>query len=61
MRKPTITVYESLDGHRWRLQAANRRILADSAEAYKTRFGARMAAKRLLRDAQRAEIIVEAP
>lgn len=45
MRQPRIKVYpDSIGGWRWRLVSANGRILADSAESYKT---ARAAARGL--------------
>lgn len=34
MRRPSFKVYLAEDGWRWRLLAANNRIIADSGEAY---------------------------
>ena len=34
MKRPKIEIYRAKDGHRWRLRAANGKILADSGEAY---------------------------
>ncbi len=33
-------IYRALDGYRWRLWAANNRIVAESGEAYNTHEGA---------------------
>ena len=41
-----ITVYEGSDGWRWRKQADNGRIVADSGEAYDDKAGAEVAAVR---------------
>lgn len=35
-----VQIYEAKDGWRWRIRARNGRIIAESGEAYKTRFGA---------------------
>ena len=35
MRRPCFVVYEARDGWRWRLRAANSRIIAESGEAYR--------------------------
>lgn len=40
MKAPKFEVYEAKDGHRWRLAAANGRIIAESGEAYTRRNGA---------------------
>lgn len=43
-----FTVYQDRGGQfRWRLQANNGRITADSGEGYTTRAGARQAAERV--------------
>lgn len=34
MKEARFVVYQAKDGWRWRLSAANGRIIADSAEAY---------------------------
>lgn len=34
MKRPRFTVYEARDGYRWRLLAANNRLIAESGEAY---------------------------
>ena len=34
MKAPRFQVYQARDGWRWRLKAANGRIIADSGEAY---------------------------
>lgn len=45
----TVEVYEDAAGwFRWRLLAKNHAIVADSAESYTTRHGAKRAAQRLL-------------
>lgn len=50
---PRLTVYEDKRHEwRWRLQAANNRIIADSGEGYKQRTGAVRAARRMARDVQ---------
>lgn len=46
-RVPRLTVYEAADGHRWRLRAANGRIIAESGESYSSRSKARHAAEAL--------------
>lgn len=44
----TLTIYTDTAGeHRWRLVAANGRIVADSAEGYATASNARRAWRRL--------------
>jgi uncharacterized protein YegP (UPF0339 family) len=54
MKTYTITVYKAADGWRWRMKAANGRVVADSGEAYRTKRGAERAAYALAG----AEIIV---
>lgn len=50
MRSAEVRVYEDAAGEfRWRLVGRNGRILADSAEGYTSRFGAKRAARNLLR------------
>jgi uncharacterized protein YegP (UPF0339 family) len=45
----TIQTYRDRTGeYRWRMRAKNGRIIADGAEGYKTKRGARRAAERLL-------------
>lgn len=39
MKRPKFVVYEAKDGWRWRLVAANGRIIADSGEAYTRKHG----------------------
>lgn len=40
MTKPyTLEIYQAKDGWRWRIKAGNNKIVADSAEAYKTKRG----------------------
>ncbi len=34
MKRPRFVVYEAADGYRWRLLAANNRLIAESGEAY---------------------------
>lgn len=34
MHQPSFEVYKAADGWRWRLRAKNRKIVADSGEAY---------------------------
>lgn len=36
MRRKYFQVYEARDGWRWRLRAANHRIIAEGGEAYTT-------------------------
>jgi uncharacterized protein YegP (UPF0339 family) len=43
MKRPKFVVYEAKDGWRWRLVAANGRIIADSGEAYTRKHGAQRA------------------
>lgn len=45
MRRPYFQVYEARDGWRWRLRAANNRIIADSGEAYTSERHAHRAIK----------------
>lgn len=58
---PIFQIYQDRGGEwRWRLKAANRRIVADSGEGYRTRAGVLRAASRLVSialDAPGAEII----
>lgn len=54
MKTYTITVYKAADGWRWRMKAANGRLVADSGEAYVSRRAAERAAHALAG----AEIIV---
>lgn len=41
-----VEVYQAKDGWRWRLTAANGKVVADSGEAYDTEFNAQRAARR---------------
>lgn len=34
MKQPEFEVYKAKDGHRWRLKAANGKVIAESGEAY---------------------------
>lgn len=43
MKTYTLHTYKAADGWRWRLQARNGRIVADSGEAYTRRTGAERA------------------
>lgn len=52
-----LTVYKGTDGWRWRLQARNGKIVADSAEAYARKRNAEKAALSLLNAT--IELIVE--
>jgi len=36
---PHVEMYQAKDGWRWRARAANGKIVADGAEAYKTKAG----------------------
>ena len=38
-RTPKLEIYKASDGYRWRLKAANSRIIAESGEGYKRRPG----------------------
>lgn len=42
-------IYEAGDGWRWRLKATNGEIVADSAEAYASKWNAKRAVRRLSR------------
>lgn len=44
-----FTIYKAKDGWRWRLKAANGRIIAESGEAYTRKHGAWRAAVRICR------------
>lgn len=44
MKQPRFEVYKAGDGWRWRLVAKNRKIVADSAEAYASKKNAYRAA-----------------
>ena len=45
-----ITIYQDKKGeYRWRMQAWNNKIIADSAEGYKSHQGATVAAKKLIK------------
>lgn len=43
MKRPRFVIYPAKDGYRWRLLAANNRIIADSAEAYTRKVDAERA------------------
>ena len=52
MKTPTITIYEDTNFEwRWRLQAVNGRIIADSGEGYLEKRGAVRAAKSMIKAA----------
>jgi len=47
---PAFYIYEDSAGeYRWRLVAGNNEIVADSAEGYETKSGARDASRRVIR------------
>ena len=46
MKRPRFVVYEAKDGWRWKLIAANGRIIADSGEAYVSRRGCELSVDR---------------
>lgn len=48
MKPLTLSIYQARDGWRWRLRAANGRIVAESGEAYTRKAGAIKAANRLI-------------
>ena len=48
-REAHFDVYKSADGWRWRIKAANGRIVADGGEAYARRAGATRAVAGLIR------------
>lgn len=55
-----FTIYrDNAGGFRWRLQAGNNRIVADSGESYFDRSGAKQAAERVRRAIGGAEITNE--
>ena len=43
MKQPRFKIRQAKDGWRWRLQAANNRIIAESGEAYTTKAHAERA------------------
>lgn len=47
MKRPKFVVYKAKDGWRWRLVAANGRVVADSGEAYTRKHDAEKAIHRL--------------
>ena len=47
MKRPTFDIYAAADGWRWRLLAANGRIIAESGEAYTRQRDCRRAVKAL--------------
>lgn len=58
-KKPRVQIYRDKGGEwRWRLRAANAKIVCDSAEGYKTRHGAVQAVEALYRILAAAEIVV---
>jgi len=61
MTDPFFYVYKDRAGEwRWRLRATgNHKIIADSAESYKSKEGAEEAAARVQRDAPKALIVTE--
>jgi len=46
--KTYIKIYKDRDGWRWRMQAANGKIIADSGEAYTRARSCRRAAARMM-------------
>lgn len=48
-REAHFEVYKAADGWRWRIKAANGRIVADGGEAYASRRNARRAVAGLIR------------
>lgn len=59
--RPKLAIYRDNGGEwRWRLRAANSKIVCDSAEGYKTRHGAVQAVEALYRILGAAEIVVMA-
>lgn len=48
MKSPAFQVYPAKDGYRWRLRAANGRIIAESGEAYARKQGAEKAVDRVI-------------
>lgn len=49
MRRPILQVYRDVaGGYRWRLVATNRKVLADSGEAYTRRRDAARAARTVI-------------
>lgn len=55
----TFRIYQGADGWRWRLVAANRRIVADSGEAYTSKSNALRAIGRIQRGAEWAFVVAE--
>lgn len=57
--RPTMAIYfDKSNGWRWRLTAANGKIVADSGEAYTQRYDARKAALKLAQTADMAKLQV---
>lgn len=46
-RKASLEIYKAKDGWRWRLNAANEKLIAEGGEAYKTKSGIKRAAAML--------------
>ncbi len=55
MKRPRFVVYEAADGFRWRLLAANSRLIAEGGEAYTRRSDAHRAVKAVKLAAARAQ------
>lgn len=51
--------YAAKDGYRWRLLAANHKVIADSGEAYTTRYECRQAIARVRAIAPAAGMVVQ--
>ena len=49
MKRPVLDIYKSKDGYRWRLIAANNRIICDGGEAYTRKPNAAVLAVRVAR------------
>jgi uncharacterized protein YegP (UPF0339 family) len=56
-KQTTFELYKAADGWRWRLVAANGRIIADSGEAYTRRYDAARAITRVRVEANGAPLV----
>jgi uncharacterized protein YegP (UPF0339 family) len=53
MKRPKFVVYRARDGYRWRLIAANGRLIAESGEAYTRKHGAERAVTTTIGEVER--------
>lgn len=50
-------IYKAVDGWRWSLIARNHRVLADSGEAYSSKWNCRVAVRRVKRSTLMAKVV----